>query len=279
MEIVEIKPNVFACLTANETANAGFVLTERGAIVIDTLDKPARGREMAAAIQARTDKPVALVINTHHHYEHVFGNQAFDAPVIGHCALSEQLAQAAARNLMPFAIAARVSQHPEDHWMADELELVYPSIIFDNHLILDMPPLRLVVQHLGGHSPDACIVDLPEEGVLFASDLIFEGRVPFLRQANIKDTLLALHKIEKLGDRIVVPGHGALCDMAYVRRLRDYVESLQGKVKELIDAGWDKGDALDSDQLPGWWTEDRPELTRANAARVYDELSGGPGLP
>lgn len=279
MRIVEIKPNVYACLMANKTANAGFIITERGVVVIDTLDKPAHGREILAAIKSRTDRRVVLVINTHHHSDHVFGNQAFDAPVVGHSALPEQLAQAASRELMPFAIAAWVSKHPEDHWLADELELVYPNIIFGDHLRLDLPPVRMVVQHLGGHTPDASVVDLPEREILFASDLIFEGRVPFLRQANIEEMVQALRWIEGLGARTIVPGHGALCDMGYIVRFRDYLESLRGKVQQLIDAGWEKGDVLDSNQVPTWWTKDRPELLRANIAHVYDELAGDTNLP
>jgi cyclase len=273
MHFAEIKPNIFACLTENETANAGFVLTEQGVIVIDTLDTPGRGRQLAEAIRTRTDKPCLFVINTHHHYDHVFGNQALSAPVIAHCALAKQLAEAAARDLSPVAIAAWVSEHPEDRWLADELEVVFPNIIFERRLVLDLPPVQMVVQHLGGHTPDTSIVDLPNEGVLFAGDLVFEGRVPFLRHANIEDTLGALRALVRLGARTIVPGHGAVCDTTYVLRFRDYLEDLRNKVEELIVQGWDKSDILDCDQLPRWWTEDRPELLRANVARVYDEIA------
>ncbi len=274
MQIVEIKSNVFACLMGNRTANAGFVVSERGAIVIDTLNTPDRGRQLAQAVETHTRKPVAFVINTHHHYDHVFGNQAFDAPIIAHCALSRQLAQAAARDLMPVSIAARLSEHPEDSWLADELELRYPNLIFQHRLVLDLPPRRMVVCHLGGHTPDSSIVDLPEEGILFAGDLVFEGRVPFLRHAHIEGTIQALRQLERLGARIIVPGHGQLCDMTYVLRFRDYIEDLRAQVGELMAQGWDKGSILDSDKLPRWWTEDRPELLRANVERVFDELDG-----
>jgi glyoxylase-like metal-dependent hydrolase (beta-lactamase superfamily II) len=274
MQIRAVKPGVFACLTDNQTANAGFVVTQRGVIAIDTLNSPAQGRKLAAAIRAHTDRPILFVINTHHHYDHVLGNQAFEAPVIAHCALAEQLAQAAGRDLSPVAIAARISEHPEDRWLADELELVYPNLIFEERLLIDLPPLRLVVQHLGGHTPESTIVDLPAEGVLFAGDLVFEGRVPFLRQAHIDRTVQALRQVERLGTRTIVPGHGALCDMSYVSRLRDYVEQLREKVGELIDLGWEKADILDAKELPRWWTSDRPDLLRANVIRVHDELAG-----
>jgi glyoxylase-like metal-dependent hydrolase (beta-lactamase superfamily II) len=252
MEIVELKPGIFACLMANETANAGFVVTGKGVVVIDTLSTPAQGLEFAAAIKSRTGKPILFVINTHHHYDHVFGNQAFGVPVIAHCALSEQLAQAAARDLMPVAIAAHLVDHPQDRWLVDELELIYPNLIFERRLVLDLPPVRMIVHHMGGHTPDSCVVDLPDAGVVFASDLVFEGRVPFLRT--------------------VVPGHGAVCDTDYVLRFRDYLQDLRDEVAAMIDRGWDKADVLDSDRLPRWWTEDRPDLRRANVERVYEEL-------
>jgi cyclase len=271
LEIKELRQGIFACLMSNETANAGFIVTERGVVVVDTLDKPARGRQLAAAIQSRTGQPVIFVINTHHHYDHIFGNQAFDAPVIAHRALAEELAQAAARDLMPVAIAAWISAHPEDRWLADELELIYPHVMFERRLVLELPPLRLIVEHLGGHTPDASIVDLPDEGILFAGDLIFEGRMPFLRHAHIGDTLAALCSLERLGPRTIVPGHGQLCDTDYVLRFRDYLEDLQKTVQELVAQGWDKASVLDSELLPKWWTEDRPDLLRANVARVYDE--------
>ena len=272
MEIAELKPGIFCCLMANETANAGFVVTRRGVVVIDTLNTPARGRELAVAIEKRTGKPALFVINTHHHYDHVFGNQAFDVPVIAHRALSEQLSQAADRDLMPVAIAAHLVDHPEDRWLVDELELIYPNIIFERRLVLDLPPVRMIVHHMGGHTPDTCVVDLPDAGVLFASDLVFEGRVPFLRHAHIEGTIQALHRLEGFGTRTVVPGHGAVCDTDYVLRFRDYLQDLRDGVAAMIDQGWDKADVLDSDRLPRWWSEDRPDLRRANVERVYEEL-------
>ncbi len=276
MHIAELKRGIFACLMDNETANAGFVVTERGVIVVDTLDRPGRGRQLAAAIDGTIGQPIFLVVNTHHHRDHVLGNQAFDAPVVAHTALPDQLAQAAARDLSPIAMAAWISEHPEDRWLAEELEIVYPSILFERQMVLDLAPRKVVIHHLGGHTVDSSVVDLPDEGVLFAGDLVFEGRVPFLRDARIEDTVEALRFLEGLGDRTIVPGHGNLCAGDYLSRSRSYLEALRDRVATMLGQGWEKGEVLDSDQLPRWWTEDRPELLRANVARVYDELAGDP---
>jgi cyclase len=277
MKLAEIKPGIWACLMDNETANAGFVVTEKGVIVVDSLDTPARGRTLAAAIAARTDRPVRFLVNTHHHYDHTFGNQAFEAAIIAHCGLAGELAQAVSRDLSPMAVAARLSDHPEDRCLVEELEVTYPNILFQDRLVLDMPPQRLVLQHLGGHTPDSIVVDLPEQGVLFAGDLVFEGRVPFLRQAHIDKMLLALREVERRGARTIVPGYGALCDTTYVVRLRDYIEALRDTVAGLVSRGWSKIEVLRAEHLPRWWTDDRPELQRANLAHIYDEVAGSSG--
>jgi glyoxylase-like metal-dependent hydrolase (beta-lactamase superfamily II) len=276
MEIVEVKPGVFACLPAAGTANAGIVATDRGVVVVDTLNSPGAGRDLAAASKAHAQGPIAFVINTHHHYDHIFGNQAFDAPTVAHCELSRLLSSAIERDLMPLVVAARLSEHPEDRWLVDELEVVYPQISFEQRLVLDLAPRRMVLDHMGGHTPDSCIVDLPDEGVLFAGDLVFEGRVPYLRQAHFGETIEALRSLEGLGERIVIPGYGKPCDMADVTRLRDYLEELVEVVQSMINQGWGRGQVLQSDRLPPWWTQDRPELVQANIVHLYDELERAP---
>jgi cyclase len=273
MQILEIAPGVFACLVGSGSSNAGVAVTDQGVIVIDTLNSPEHGRHLADAIEAHTGTPVLFVVNTHHHFDHLFGNQAFSAPVIAHCALAGQLAERAAQQLAPDAVSAWVAEHPGDRRLAEELELIYPNVLFDQRLVLDLPPLLVLVQHPGGHTPDSSIVDLPDEAVLFAGALVFEGRVPFLGQAHFGDLIKALRDMQALGERTIVPGQGELCDMSYVRHLLDYVQLLCGRMAELIGQGWEKNAVLDSDHLPTWWTDDRPDLLRLNLERLYDELA------
>lgn len=71
-----------------------------------------------------------------------------------------------------------------------------------------------------------------------------------------------------MGARAFVPGHGELCDAAYVRRTREYFEALVDALAALIAGGRTKAEAVASERLPRWWTDDRPELMRANVERV-----------
>ena len=67
-------------------ANSPVIVNDTEAIVIDSETSPAAGRALVEDIKVFSDKPVKYVIDTHYHFDHLFGNQIFgpDVQVIGH---------------------------------------------------------------------------------------------------------------------------------------------------------------------------------------------------
>src|SRR6267142_345304 len=81
--LFDIKPvadGVYAAIAKpayRVNCNAAIILLEDGVLVVDTHSKPSAARALIAQIKKLTDKTVKYVVNTHFHYDHYQGNEAY----------------------------------------------------------------------------------------------------------------------------------------------------------------------------------------------------------
>jgi glyoxylase-like metal-dependent hydrolase (beta-lactamase superfamily II) len=211
----------------NFISNAGFVVTPAGVVVIDALGSPQLARELLDEIARITPQPVTHVVLTHYHADHIYGLQEFrrrGARIVAHRGALEYLNSdtAAARlaasraELAPW-IDARTQLVPADEWLDGARELTVGGT-------------KLLLQPVGpAHTPEDLVVYLPAEGVLFAGDMVFRGRVPFVGQADSRQWIAALDTLLALQPRVVVPGHGALSTTARqdLQLTREYLAFLR----------------------------------------------------
>lgn len=87
------------------------------------------------------------------------------------------------------------------------------------------------------HTDGDVIVHVPDEGVLFAGDVLFIGDHPVMWSGPISNWIAACTRILKSGAQTIVPGHGAVTDAAGVARFRDYLEYLSEQTVARYDAG------------------------------------------
>jgi glyoxylase-like metal-dependent hydrolase (beta-lactamase superfamily II) len=211
----------------NFISNAGFVVTPAGVVVIDALGSPALARELLAQIAKITDKPVTHVILTHYHADHIYGLQEFKktgAKVIAHRGgleyLNSETAQArlvASRQELAPWIDAQTRLVPADEWIDGPRELVVGGV-------------RLLLRPIGpAHTHEDIVVSLPAERVLFAGDIVFRGRVPYVGQADSGHWIAALNTVLGLDPEVLVPGHGPLSHSAREDLVltRDYLAYLR----------------------------------------------------
>ena len=211
----------------NFISNAGFVVTPAGAVVIDALGSPALARELMAEIRRVSGKEVTHVILTHYHADHIYGLQEFKragARIIAHRAALQYLNSETARlrleasraDLAPW-IDAATQLVPADEWLDGPRELVAGGV-------------RLLLQPVGpAHTHEDLVAWLPDERVLFAGDIVFRGRVPYVGQADSRHWIDALTSVLAFDARVVLPGHGPMSTSARedMELTRDYLAHLR----------------------------------------------------
>jgi len=211
----------------NFISNAGFVVTPAGVVVIDALGSPALAQRLLAEIGRHTAQPVTHVILTHYHADHIYGLQAFKAAgakVIAHQAAREYLQSDTARLRLQ---ASRTELAP---WIDANTRLVEADEWLTGDSEFSVGGVRFVVKAVGpSHTPEDLVVYLPQEKVLFAGDLVFRNRIPFVGQADSRQWIKALDGLLAFDARVIVPGHGAVSTQARedMELTRDYLSHLR----------------------------------------------------
>ena len=286
MKVVEPGSGVIAFLRPEEGANVGLIRTPVGAVVVDTTSCPA---DMRALLDAAGLSPqdVIFVINTHQHSDHTWGNQLFDCPILAHercrAAMAANLDGAWKLETIRAAIAARGEREPQ--WAAemrhkmDGLEISLPTETLSDRRNLEIGGVCLEVIYLDAHSPGLCVVWLPDAGVLYASDLIFQGRYPFIGDADLPELISVLKRLPDFGAQTIVPGHGLLCGEAEVDALRTYYHETWARTIDHLAQGHSADEAAADPGYPRYADGAAERYHETNIRLVYKSLAGDGACP
>jgi len=227
-------PRVCAWVGTGGGTNAGVILGDEVVAVVDSLLTPTAARHLQERVRALSPRPIGFVVNTHYHGDHTFGNQVFaPAAVIGHVRTRERLLRFGPEQLQFFR-----RRQPLLAAEFDQVRLTPPNLTVDWGCDLYPGGLKVEVRHLGpAHTDGDLIVWVPDEGILFAGDLVFNGWFPTAAEADIDGWVRALSALGAYPVRVVVPGHGPLGGSDVIVRLREYFESLKAEVDRAWAAG------------------------------------------
>jgi uncharacterized sulfatase len=228
----------FSYENGGNIVNTGFIVTERGVIVIDTGSSYLYGQQMRQAISKITDKPIIKVLNTHHHPDHFLGNQAYDDVPIYALAETVKLVKRDAEGFLDNIYRMSGSWMSGTDFSTVEIKpLVLKQEKIANHSLRYIP--------LSGHT-EADLVILDETtGVLFTGDLVFHNRTLTTAHAEPEHWLKSLDAIKEIDFNVIVPGHGEVANnIEPVEQTRDYLIWLESTIKQAVTQGLDMTEVL-----------------------------------
>ena len=216
-------------------ANAGFVVTDEGVVVFDALGSPALGAALRARIREITRLPVRHVIVSHYHTDHYYGLQAFKAD--GATVWAHGRAREYLRSGSP---ELRLTERRESlfPWVNELTRVVHPDRTIDAETRFRLGGLTFHLLPAGpAHTPEDLMMLVEEEGVLFAGDLIFAGRIPYVGDADSRAWLEALDRLGARPPSRIVTGHGppSKDGSADLAMTRDYLRFLRAEMARAVD--------------------------------------------
>ncbi|BDX21544.1 MBL fold metallo-hydrolase [Polynucleobacter sp. TUM22923] len=222
----------------NFISNAGFVVTPKGVVVIDALGSPTLALKLIGEIKKVTHQKIVAVIVTHYHADHVYGLQEFKKIGAKIYAQGEGRSYLSSETAKQRLIASRVDFAP---WVNASTRLTPADTWIDQTMKLTIGGADFLISRVGpAHAPEDLIVYVPSEKVLFAGDLVFRGRIPFVGNADSRGWLAALDQIDRSDPSIVIPGHGAYssnpaADIAFTRNYLKYLRAVMTNAAVNLD--------------------------------------------
>lgn len=225
--------------------NPGFLVTDDGVVMIDTPQQPVDAVRWRERIQEHG--PIRHLINTEPHIDHIAGNAYFPGvEVIGQDGMKDRYAAAVPQMTSAERLETLKQADPDSVWL-----MAHPSYppnppvrTFTDKLTLQLGKHTIEVIHLPGHTAPQTGVYLPEEGVLFTGDNIFNRCKTFIQEADPWQWLDALKRIEQIGATVIVPGHGEPCDNSYLAEQARIIEAWTAAVEQFVQRGMTEEEAL-----------------------------------
>lgn len=217
----ELGDGVFRRRYESLDLNIGLILGEEAAMVIDSRANQVQGDELDADIRVFTRHPVLHLVNTHHHWDHTFGNASFpSSTIVGH--------ERCRSHLVERGDSMR-QRLVEADWIPDEgkpafaaVEIAPPTVTFSQALTIDVGGRPVELTYLGrGHTDNDIIIEVDD--TLFAGDLVEEGAPPQFGDAYPREWLATLDLLIDRANGTVVPGHGDVVGRAFMETQRDQI--------------------------------------------------------
>jgi glyoxylase-like metal-dependent hydrolase (beta-lactamase superfamily II) len=267
---VEIGDRFFVRRYTFYDQNIGVVLGGAEALVIDTRSTYVQAREVLDDLRELTHDPVTVVVDTHGHFDHAFGNHIFrPATVWGQA------------GCVPFMHRTGMARKTEIGREAPEIAADLPEVAidppdrtFDDAAMIEVGGRAVALHYLGrGHTDHDAVITVPGTDVVWAGDLLEGGNVPFFGDGYPIDWPATAARLTALIDPergIVVPGHGDHKGIDFARSHVTSLTALADLARRVVAGEISRDDAVAAHPFPDY----PPEDARRPLERAIDQLEG-----
>jgi len=271
-------------------------------LVFDTFLTPQAALDFQRFAIDHSGRTPHIVINSHYHNDHIWGNQVFaaGAQILSSVRTHELIATAGTEEYQWYSSnsAQRLEslrnqyQNSNDEQQQKELlpwigeyggvvealpylKVSMPSITFNRHLeIHGAKQTAKLITFEGAHTGSDTVLHLPQEGIIFMSDLLFVGFHPYLADGDPRKLLNALRELSQLGANCYVPGHGPLGTIDDLKLLIEYIEQCLETARRLVDTGDASEDVIKELTIPETYRHWQvPQFYRTNISFLCELMS------
>ena len=230
-EYEQITPDLHIVYT-NIGGNVAVLRTGEGAVIVDTMTFSMQGETIRSLAEELTGEKVAVVVNTHWHFDHTHGNPAFGPGV---------------RVVSTDNTKHWLETLDADYWQGSAAEGLPNETFVRSHLI-ELGDKSIELHWTGrGHTNGDLVALFREDETIHMGDLFFHRLYPFVdldTGGSVQAWGDTLRAVLDLGFEHVIPGHGPLTDRAGLLEFKAMMEDLAHFARDAAEAEWSLEDAL-----------------------------------
>ncbi len=282
-------------------ANDGIVDLGSFTLIFDTFMTYAAAEDLLKAARQLTGSPVKLVVNSHYHNDHIWGNQVFipQAFVLSSTETRSLITTRGKEEYVWYSKNAATelktiqTQYDDESddikkealstWMSyyeglvetmPNLSVCLPDVTFEEKLVIHGNERSAdLIAYQEAHTPDDAVLHLTSEGIMFLGDLFFVDTHPFLADGNPDNLLDILDLIDALEPSILVPGHGPPGTKEDLSMLKGYIDHCRQTAMDMHERG-EEEDGISRKVIPTSYSKwDMPNFYPANLRFYYRLIS------
>ena len=224
-------------------SNSCFVNMGSSYLVIDSGPTYQYAEQAYKKMQKIKNLPISYVVNTHVHDDHWLGNSYYietGAKIVGSSGFSSETRVATTR------MQKRISKEA-----FLKTTQVFPLIFVEDEKVLDFYTRQVHIKSVNNkaHTASDLLIYIPDEKIVFVGDLVFNDRLPSIRDGNLKGWIAALDAIRAMDVAFIVGGHGKIVDRSAIDMTYNYLKTLQEQVSLMLEEGQDIAYATNAVQM------------------------------